>query len=87
MSKHKTIGNRNRNGQITICETPWPGNAHNAKICVLECDDCKFRYGVNGSDIWQRKCPNCQDGLRCSRPECPAVADVRNGNCRECRAQ
>ena len=86
VSIHKTPGNRNRNGQITIRETQWPGNDHNAKICILECEKCKFRYGVNGSDIWERKCPNCQDGMPCSRPECPAVADGDIGDCRECRA-
>lgn len=86
MSKHKNPGNRNDNGQITIRETQWPGNDHNAKICILECEKCKFRYGVNGPDIWERKCPNCQDGRPCSRPDCPAVADGDAGNCDECRA-
>jgi rubredoxin len=28
----------------------------------MECDNCGYVYGANGSDIAFRKCPNCQGG-------------------------
>jgi len=86
MSEHTTVGNRNRNGQITIRETQWLSNHRTAKIYILKCEKCGFRYGANGCDIHIRKCPSRQGGKRCSRRDCPAVADGEVGNCRECRA-
>ncbi len=85
MSKHNLVSNRYTNNQTVIYKTDWPGNDHNAKISVLKCGKCGFRYGANGTDVWHRKCPNCKDGKPCSRPECPAVADGDNGDCCECR--
>ncbi len=28
----------------------------------LKCLKCNHKYGANGTDIFQRKCPNCQGG-------------------------
>jgi hypothetical protein len=28
----------------------------------LQCGHCGYDYGANGSDIWERKCPACQEG-------------------------
>lgn len=55
-------GYRNRNGQLVIRKTSTPGTDHNQVVYVLECTGCRHRYGANGSDIWQRKCPKCGGG-------------------------
>ena len=55
-------GYTNRNGQTVIHRTGIPGTDHNQRVYVLECGKCLHRYGANGSDIWQRRCPNCDDG-------------------------
>ncbi len=55
-------GYRNRNGQTVIRRTDTPGNDHNQVVYELECGGCGCRYGANGSDIWQRKCPECGGG-------------------------
>ena len=62
-------GYRNRNDQVVTRRTNLPGNDHNQRVYVLRCARCRSQYGANGSDIWQRKCPNCgggQPGLRYS---------------------
>ena len=55
-------GHTNRNGQTVIRRTDAPGNDHNQVVYELECGGCGQRYGANGSDIWQRKCPKCGGG-------------------------
>jgi hypothetical protein len=87
MKKAKTteIGYYNRNRQTVINKTGRPGSDYNQKIFALQCGDCGFCYGSNGSDNWQRKCPNCQDGRPCSDPFCAAVKTGGDGNCEICR--
>ena len=58
-----TPGYRNRNDQIVVKGTDRPGNDHNQRVYVLQCGPCGQRYGSNGSDIWQRKCPKCGGGM------------------------
>ena len=55
-------GYRNRNGQVVVRRTDRPGNDHNQVVYELECGGCGHHYGANGSDIWQRKCPECGGG-------------------------
>jgi predicted Zn-ribbon and HTH transcriptional regulator len=38
------------------------GNDHLQYSYRLECLNCGYIYGVNGTDIKQRKCPECQGG-------------------------
>ena len=52
----------NRNRQHVIRNTGQPGTDFGQSVYELECGDCKHRYGANGSDIFQRKCPSCQGG-------------------------
>ena len=56
------LGYRNRNDQVVVRRTDLPGNDHNQRVYVLQCDRCMHRYGANGSDIWQRRCPRCDGG-------------------------
>ncbi len=55
-------GHNNRNNQTVLRKTDLHGNDYNQKVYVLRCEECLHEYGANGSDIWQRRCPNCQDG-------------------------
>jgi hypothetical protein len=52
----------NRNGQEVVRATGLPGNDHLQVIYVMRCRKCTLEYGANGSDIFQRRCPGCQDG-------------------------
>lgn len=52
----------NKNQQEVINRTDQPGNDHNQLVYVLNCGACGHRYGANGSDIWQRRCPACGGG-------------------------
>ncbi len=55
-------GYRNRNGQVVIRDTGLAGNDHYQRVYEIECGRCRHRYGANGSDIWQRRCPECDGG-------------------------
>lgn len=52
----------NANGQITVRNTGTPGTDHYQYVYQLACSGCGHVYGANGSDIHERKCPNCQGG-------------------------
>jgi hypothetical protein len=56
------IGYRNRNHQTVVKRTDLPGTDHLQRVYVLQCEDCATRYGANGSDIFERRCPTCQGG-------------------------
>lgn len=60
--KTTKAGYVNRNGQEVLRATDLPGNDHNQVVYVLRCGSCRHRYGANGSDIRQRKCPACGGG-------------------------
>jgi len=38
------------------------GNDHGQVAYQMACLDCGHVYGANGSDVFQRRCPNCQGG-------------------------
>lgn len=52
----------NKNGQVTIRDTGAPGSDHFQRVYQLTCSHCGHAYGANGSDIHERKCPQCQGG-------------------------
>jgi hypothetical protein len=52
----------NVNGQITVRDTGMPGTDHLQRIYQLACSHCGHPYGANGSDIHERRCPECQGG-------------------------
>jgi len=55
-------GFENRHGQVNLGCTGEPGTDHCQYIYRLRCKHCGTVYGANGADIFQRRCPNCQDG-------------------------
>ena len=56
------LGYRNRNDQVVVRATGLAGNDHLQSVYVLCCERCKAEYGANGSDIFQRRCPQCDGG-------------------------
>lgn len=66
MPDHPTTlpGYTNRNNQRVVRNTGITGNDHNQVVYELECLKCGQKYGANGTDIFQRKCPNCQAGAK-----------------------
>ena len=52
----------NRRGQRVLRKTAELGNDHNQRVHVLKCGDCDHECGANGSDIFQWRCPECQNG-------------------------
>lgn len=55
-------GFENRNRQQVVRPTGLRGTDHNARVYEIVCRDCGYRYGANGTDIHDRKCPKCQGG-------------------------
>lgn len=62
--KTTQVGYINRNNQKCCGHRGLEGNDHNQfayQMQCLESSKCP-RYGCNGSDVFQRKCPTCQGG-------------------------
>ena len=59
------IGYPNRNNQKVLGTRGIKGNDHCQSSYKLECQNepCGHVYGSNGTDNFQRKCPNCQNGM------------------------
>ena len=55
-------GYENPNGQIVVGQKSRPGTDHNQFVYELRCKHCCYRYGANGTDIHERKCPAYQAG-------------------------
>lgn len=60
--KSTEAGYVNKKNQKNLGKTSKPGTDNNQWFYQMECLDCGHHYFANGSDIWQRKCPNCQGG-------------------------
>ena len=58
------IGYVNRHNQRCGGHRGLAGNDHLQRAYRMEClqPTCGNIYGANGSDVFQRKCPNCQGG-------------------------
>lgn len=61
-SSTTATGYVNRNSQEVLSRTGQPGTDHNQIVYILQCRHCGARYGANGSDVFQRRCPECGDG-------------------------
>jgi ribosomal protein S27AE len=63
------VGDLNRNRQKLLYKTEAAGTDRHQRVWVARCmrsrngDVCAFTYGVNGSDFFERRCPNCHDGV------------------------
>ncbi len=58
------IGSINRRGQRCCGHRGIPGNDHKQLAYKVECTICGHVYGANGSDLFERRCPECQRGAR-----------------------
>ena len=56
------IGYVNRNNQRCEGHRRREGTDHCATAYKMVCQNCDNVYGANGQDVFQRKCPHCQDG-------------------------
>ena len=56
------VGYVNDNRQRCLGHRGRDGNDHLQKAYKMECLCCGHVYGANGSDVFQRKCPECQGG-------------------------
>jgi len=63
-TKTTQIGYVNRNNQKNHGTRGKKGTDHNATSYKVEClvIACGHVYGVNGTDVFHRKCPRCQGG-------------------------
>ena len=52
----------NKNRQKNNGKTNTLGTDYGQWFYEMECLDCEHKYYANGTDIWQRKCPQCQGG-------------------------
>ncbi len=55
------IGYVNRNNQKNNGKTDIPGTDFGQWFYDMECMDCGHKYHANGSNIYEKKCPNCQE--------------------------
>ena len=60
--RERVVGDINRNQQRLTAKTATLGNDHNNYVWHLTCGKCGHEYGANGSDFFQRRCPECQGG-------------------------
>lgn len=58
----KVPGDKNQNEQRLLRKSAQPGTDYNAHVWVLKCQLCSNIYGSNSTDVWERKCPKCQNG-------------------------
>jgi hypothetical protein len=56
------IGFITRRNQKCLGHRGRPGNDHLQKAYGMECLNCGKKYGANGTDIFQRRSPGCQQG-------------------------
>ena len=49
--------NKNRQKNLGDTKPQRPGTDHCQHVHIMQCGKCGHKYGSNGSDIFQRKCP------------------------------
>lgn len=55
-------GCNNQNRQEVVSERGLQGKDHNQVVYLLKCHTCRARYGANGANILQQRCPECNGG-------------------------
>lgn len=58
--KSTEVGYINKNNQKNNGRKCKSDNHYNQWFYGMECLECGNRYYANGSDVWLRKCPQCQ---------------------------
>ena len=61
-SKTTQIGYENRKDQRNLGTQEIKGTDYGQFSYKLKCLKCGNEYGSNGTDIFERKCPACQNG-------------------------
>ncbi|KQP62783.1 hypothetical protein [Methylobacterium sp. Leaf112] len=56
------LGYVNRNDQMVLRKTGWPGNDHFREVYVLRCLECEHEYDVSETDTPVCHCPVCNGG-------------------------
>lgn len=56
------VGYLNRNNQRNMGRTQAEGTDHMQYLYTMRCENCDHEYFANGTDIFQKKCPQCQGG-------------------------
>ncbi|MBQ7954161.1 MAG: hypothetical protein IJ282_00265 [Lachnospiraceae bacterium] len=54
------VGYINKNNQRNNGRTDKPGTDYGQWFYEMECLECGHKYHANGSNIYEKKCPNCQ---------------------------
>ena len=54
------VGYINKNNQRNNGRTDKPGTDFGQWFYEMECLECGYKYHANGSNIYEKKCPNCQ---------------------------
>lgn len=54
------VGYINKNNQRNNGRTDKPGTDYGQWFYNMECLECGHKYHANGSNIYEKKCPNCQ---------------------------
>lgn len=62
--KSTDYGYVNKNHQRNNGRSSKRGTDYNQWFYNMNCLYCGHTYYANGSDIWLRKCPNCQGGKK-----------------------
>ena len=60
--KSTNEGYINRNNQENQGKLNEEGTLRGQSAYQIKCLNCEFVYKANGCDIFQRKCPKCQNG-------------------------
>ena len=63
MGETTQIGYVNPNNQKCLGTRGTMGSTRYARSYKMECLHCHHKYGANGGDVHERKCPECQNGV------------------------
>jgi hypothetical protein len=61
------FGYVNKNNQRNNGKTDIPGTDYGQWFYDMECLECGHKYHANGSNIYEKKCPNCQGSSKSKR--------------------
>lgn len=53
----------NNNNQRNIGKTTEPGTDNCSILYAMCCDNCGYKYFANSTNIYEKKCPKCQEGI------------------------